>query len=453
MTYTETLHWILDKPGERGYSDENARRRIDFVHSLKLKCDCVGWSQIDLSAPEADALLERIVAFCREDNWNLRAHYERQYSDIDTDWYVLRTTSLPFAAWAGWESYPTVDGSTHERRVIKACNIASSGALDSLIVPDRFRDACLRAGIPGLDFCWVRDKGRYDAPQYYAPYAAQTLPRFVFNKAIFWKRKDEPTPPRLFDSMGGSLPRLGRICSELRVSLPDCVFRADLPAGGVVQAYADATYSYAGCRTLLIHKDTAELLLREGAFTASALEPLLTVDELPADFPVCEGTPLPRPTPAYFAAMDEACATLKAKGRPVKQITEKQALAMLRKAKSARKEAFGKRLAKADELLSTGYAPLVPYWKVASGGFLSDEYELLSPADAAVATGEYAAQRAAEELADLPEGVVFARCPDGDTVLLTADGRVLRVSHEQPLPEQEWAGLPAFFADAIEEDE
>lgn len=453
MRYTETLDWILDKPGERGYSDENVRLRIDFVHSLKLKCDCVGWSRIDLSAPEADALLDLIEAFCREDNWNLRAHYERHYSDIETDWYVLREARHSFAASAGWEAYPTVDGGTAKHPVVKACNFVSPGVQYHLVVPERFRDACLRAGVTGLDFCGIRDKGRYDAPACYTPYAAQTLPRFVFNKAIFWKRKDEPTPPRLFDSMGGSLPRLGRICSELRVSLPECVFRADLPAGGVVQAYAAATYSYAGCRKLLIHKDTAELLLREGACTASALEPLMTVDELPEGCPVCEGTPLPRPTPAYFTEMDAVIAAQKAKARPVKQVTEKTALALLRKAKSARKEDFGKRLAKADEWLSTACAPLVPYWKIAGRGFLSDEYELLSPEETQPATQAYDQTRAAEELADLPEGVIFARCPDGDVVLLAGDGRVLRISHEEPLPEQTWPGLPAFIADAVEAED
>lgn len=457
MSYTETLHWILDKPGERGYSDENARRRIDFVHSLGLKCDSVGWCSMSLSAPGADGLLNRIEAHCREDNWQLRAHYDREYTDVQSDWYVLRTSILPFTAMAGGESYPTVDGNTGEHLVIKACNIPSPGAqkysCDSLIVPERFRDACVRAGIPGLDFCWVRDKGRYDAPQYFAPYAVQTLPRFVFHEKVIWYSKDSKKHQPLLEALGGHLPRLMAACSELWVSLPNCVFRADLPAGGVVQAHSDMTRSCNSCNELLIHKATAELLLRENGLPASALIPILTVAELPEGHPINAATPLPRPAPAYFAAMDAACAALKAKARPVKQITEKMALAQLRKAKAARKEDFGKRLAKADALLSTPYAPLVPYWKLAERGFLSDEYELLSLASAAAATQEYEAQRAAEELADLPEGVVFAKCPDGDTVLLTSGGRVLRISHEEPLPCQEWPGLPAFFADIIEDSE
>ena len=41
MKYTEKLSWILDTP-DRQYHDEKVRRNIDFVHSLGLKCDCVG---------------------------------------------------------------------------------------------------------------------------------------------------------------------------------------------------------------------------------------------------------------------------------------------------------------------------------------------------------------------------------------------------------------------------
>ena len=45
MRYTEKLLWILDEnPAQRrGYNEEKVRENIDFVHSLGLKCDCVGW--------------------------------------------------------------------------------------------------------------------------------------------------------------------------------------------------------------------------------------------------------------------------------------------------------------------------------------------------------------------------------------------------------------------------
>lgn len=51
MRYTEKLDWILDKIGGPLWSEEKARQNIEFVHSLGLKCDAVGWSTLDLTSP------------------------------------------------------------------------------------------------------------------------------------------------------------------------------------------------------------------------------------------------------------------------------------------------------------------------------------------------------------------------------------------------------------------
>ena len=50
MKYSEELLWILDKPGTTLHNqDEAFQENIAFVHSLGLKCDCVGWCKMDLS--------------------------------------------------------------------------------------------------------------------------------------------------------------------------------------------------------------------------------------------------------------------------------------------------------------------------------------------------------------------------------------------------------------------
>ena len=46
MQYNESLLWILDKDCKISGlkdQDEKFKANIDFVHSLGLKCDCVGW--------------------------------------------------------------------------------------------------------------------------------------------------------------------------------------------------------------------------------------------------------------------------------------------------------------------------------------------------------------------------------------------------------------------------
>lgn len=48
---------------------------------------------------------------------------------------------------------------------------------------------------------------------------------------------------------------------------------------------------------------------------------------------------------------------------------------------------------------------------------------------------------------------VFAVCVDGDQVLVTKEGQMLRVSHEAPEITNEWQSIPQFFFDAISENE
>ena len=96
------------------------------------------------------------------------------------------------------------------------------------------------------------------------------------------------------------------------------------------------------------------------------------------------------------------------------------------------------------------YAPLMPYYSVANGGFLSDEYQLLSCAEALAENEEFHRALAAEELADKPMGVVIGKCADGDTILLCGSD-VIRFSHEAPETTAQWPSLHQFIVDAINE--
>ena len=64
-----------------------------------------------------------------------------------------------------------------------------------------------------------------------------------------------------------------------------------------------------------------------------------------------------------------------------------------------------------------------------------------------------AALAAEELLTDRPDGVVIARCADGDRVLLLVDGTVIRFSHESPESVNRWPGLSQFMADAVADGE
>ena len=109
--------------------------------------------------------------------------------------------------------------------------------------------------------------------------------------------------------------------------------------------------------------------------------------------------------------------------------------------------------AAAEALTDTAYAPLVPYYGIANGGELSDEYALLPYARSQEETEAFRADIAAEELLETPpQGIVIALCPDGDRVLLSPNGEVTRFSHEAPEAIMRWPTLSQFMYDAISEE-
>ena len=107
---------------------------------------------------------------------------------------------------------------------------------------------------------------------------------------------------------------------------------------------------------------------------------------------------------------------------------------------------------KSEALLNSDYNALIPYYSIANGCFLSDEYEFLSFVRAMEENDEFQEHLSKEELLDAkPDGIVIGRCPDGDVILLCNDGKVVRISHEEPVTVEQWPTLAQFFVDAINE--
>ena len=135
-------------------------------------------------------------------------------------------------------------------------------------------------------------------------------------------------------------------------------------------------------------------------------------------------------------------------------MSEKEALKLLKGAKKERKEDFKKALPKEKSVpvSESEYAALVPYYLIANGGYLSDEYELFSYYDAIRENAELAEELSREELlADTPRGVVFAKSTCGDRIILLENGGVIRFSHEKPSSTEEWQSLAQFIVSAINE--
>lgn len=451
MRYIEDVHWILDKPGTTIHNqDEQFRENIAFVHSLGKKCDCVGWSNLRRDDPQAEEILEKIVDFCKENGWTARGLYNREYADFQTDWYRIDGSEFKISTVSDSTEISVPNGYPLRLCSIKAYRelIASPKTWGrTMYVPERFRSAYLEAGLEGLDFFWAKDTGKYAAEQYFTVYGTRRIPRV----AVDWGL--EKRDLRNLGPSSGWLPRLGEVFHAwTQINLPYCYKKEDMPNGGIAYAYVPSTFHCCGMYQVLVHKDVAQVLLAKKAIPATALKPVPVLEELPAGYTLRSTTDYPRPDREYMYQSLRDYTALKTKVRPLWQVSEKDALKLLRKAKADRKEDFGKKLSKAtaEALAGTPLAPMLPYYLVADRGYLSDEYRLLSPTQTKAETEAFYALLEKEELLEQkPEGTVICTCADGDWVLLLRDGTVIRFSHEMPESTEQWPSLAQFIVDAI----
>ena len=374
MQYSEELTWILDKPGTTLQNqEEKFRENIAFVHSLGLKCDRVGWSKLALSNPRTPDILHSISEFCKKNGWHARGLYTRRYTDVQGDWYELVPT--PFKDNTSCDRIETVtetSGVVHTR-VIRAFHEPRPEPKewgDEIYVPERFRNFCIRNHIDGLDFCWAKDIGKYEAEQYFHVYGTCLIPKIAVDFDL-----NEPNK-ELIAAAGGWLPKIADVFHQMQqICLPDCYLSEDMPKNGIAYAYIPRTHSCAGRHTILIHKEVVRSLLQEKILPVGALRPAPVVPSLPGGYSLQTTQPVPRPAGGFQEDMLLAYEKLKNTPRPVRRVSEKDALKLLRLAKKERKADFRKPLPKAACLMlpDTDYSPLAPYYAVTDGGFLSDE--------------------------------------------------------------------------------
>ena len=451
MKYIEDVHWILDKPGTTIHNqDEQFKENIAFVQSLGKKCDCVGWSNLRRDDPQAEEILQKIADFCKEKGWSARGLYTREYADFDADWFEIDGAYFKDNTVGEYISVPAQDGGTTKICSIKAyreLSVAPKSWGRSLYVPERFYKTYRESGMTGLDFCWAKDTGKYAAQQYFEIFGTERIPQV----AVAWDLKNQDL--RKLGTDGGWLPRLGEVFARwTQLNLPYCYRKEDMPAGGIAYAYIPSTFSCCGLYQVLVHKDVAQQLLQEKAIPTGALKPVPVLDVIPSGYTLRATSICPRPTREYMEQSLLNYDILKKKDRPLWQISEKDALRVLRKVKTDRKEDFDKKLskAKAEVLTETKYAPMLPYYLIANGGQLSDEYRLLSLDESDTATSEFRNILESEEpLEDKPDGIVICACANGDWVLLLRDGTVIRFSHEVPEITEQWPSLAQFIVDAI----
>lgn len=458
MKVKEKLSWILDSE-ENNYSEEKYKENIDFVHSLGRKCDSVGWSELDMDEPDAYEVLDKIKGFCEEKGWKARCYYKRTYEDYESDWYELRREGFKDNAFCEFVSIDDENGNELKVMTIRAYNEISHSpkGWSATCISDRFRKACIKNNIDDIDFCWVQDKGKYEAEQYFYIYPRKRIQHIVYDRKIReYDRKPIAEKQKAeMQVLGGHIEKILSSFYTLQfIELQDCYLKKDLPLGGIAYVYCTPTWSFCGRNKILIHKDTAELLIKEKVLSYSNLSPAFVVDECVDGYIQDETEIMPKPTEKYIKDSFTNYEKLKAKGRPEYIISEKEALKFFRKSKKERPTDFAKKLSKkyAEEAINALYEPILPYYGVSDGGLLSDEYNFLSYAESVKKTEEFFKEVEKEETLEVkPDGAVIATCADGDVVFVTQDKKVIRFSHEAPEIISEWQNVAKFFVDTLKD--
>ena len=452
MNFYEELLWILDKKGNKLNEDEIYQQNIDFVHSLGKKCDRVGWSKLT-SDDDIISILNEIKKFCKTNGWTARGNYERIYTDIKSDWYELKTSSFSDASFYDTVEVKSESGKSITLKMINAYKELKSSPKDDfgICVPERFRNACLNNNIDNVKFCWVQDKGKYEAEQYFNIYPDFLIPRVACDRGLGLKNNNM----QRINDLGGFLPEIASVFSDLDMDLPDCYLAEDMPEGGIAYSYYPDTDTYCGRYKILIHKDVAEILVREKALSWNKLKPVPILGTCPEGYILDKNISYDIPMQKYIDDSIKNYEILKESNRPLRVISEKDTLKVLRQSKKDRKEDFSKPLCKKliEKLETSELKNLTPYYKIANGGNLSDEYSFLSYENTFIESIDFFNNIEKEELLNnKSEGVVIAKCADGDVVLLLSNAKIIRFSFESLEVIKEWNSVAQFFFDAINED-
>ena len=454
MNYKEELLWILDNPEGFGKTLEAQNKTIkintDFVHSLGLKCDCVGWSKLDLSNPRTPEILDAISNFCKQNGWKVRGYYSRTFVDVESEWYELVPTFFNIDNIVEYNDILSANNVKISTFSIRACNEMRPIPKEKwkILVPERVRDFFIKNKMTELEFCWVEDKGKYEAEQYFFTYANTLIPKIATNYGI-----KKANNKKLIKQAGGWLPYISTFLHKFeQINLEYCYLQKNMPKCKICYAHRSDPNSGTLVNRLLLHKSIVQNLLDNKIIPASSLKPAPIFKKLPGGYTLEKTHELERPNKEYINMMLDKYQKIKNNPRPIKKISEKDALKVLRFAKKERNEDFNKPLTKKikDNLENTMYNVMIPYYSVSNGCYLSDEYELFSYEESIKEDKIFKENIKKEELINFNlSGFVIGKCPDGDIIILCDNNNVLRFSHEEPVVLQEWISLSQFIVDAV----
>lgn len=422
-----------------------------FLKELGLKGDCVGWTEVENPSPE---FIELLFSKAKTEKMRIRGTYELSLSaEYESEWYEI--TGMPLS----WAAQPTErENYTDGDKTFYLCSIRSYAMPHNITVTNNtlcdfscFREdvktAVEEEGFTGIDFLWISDIGRFEGNQYYEAFPKNILPWCYEN---IYDRLDCDIKVSDFDCLSENSRIIAKKCNALILDMPLAVERDLLPDCDFAGIYSRLTRHH----RLLVRKRCRDFFIEEGFLKPEHFSPVIITDNITEQ----EAKPLlkiksGRFIPVTQKVKDEIEGKYKKhckKTKPKRIATEKTALKKLRVAKKENGEYFGKR-ASEKVLQYVSDKRLIPYYKIADGGTLSDEYTFLSIKEAQEETTDFWKEQLLENTDIIPENaVVFGGTADGEHILLFPDGKVVRYQQGELGFDFEWPNLESFFEEVTE---
>jgi hypothetical protein len=514
------LSFILLAP--EGLSEKKKKAWETEHHTLlgplgaKLK-DYV--TEIEATPAHAAELLKLLQEWRKEGARINGYGYGEELVDDDqtpVEWFAVWPTGTHYEHFENWWDYlerpiQTLDNYLSVRADRLNPGVHVAGSTSGVYLSERFKAVVEAHRLTGIEFIWIRDIGKYRAPQWYFPICAQCLGRGLDDPWIDvtklsgkgyqmldsrgrhgqtsadpkqYKRDAGPEDPtvrkllRLLRSMEllKRPPDFESVPRFLRKYLPDTDFACTIL--DMAEYYEDVLHRQRG---LAMNRRARDLLKAQGLVEEEHLKPVLIVERPPKGVENLDrryGPPEPAFSPEQFARIREleaqAWAEHLARPKPPRALDLARSLALLRLAKRRAPKSFAKPAAqKAIDQAAQALGVEMPVaWQkvllITDGGRL--DRSPLAEGHACLITPiqnlakESRAERAyyREIGAELPDSLLAVMTTEfGDSVWLdtsrlhgNGDCRVVLMSHETG-EAREWPTVAEFLEEVLtaQEDE
>ena len=445
----EYLQWIPEK--KNLFDEESYAYSKNFVKSLGLKSDSVGWCELESNVNEE--IVKKIYQKVAEENAKVRAYYHLGLSqNYPSEWYIVNEYSFTDYSNAMDMEEIIKKKNTYTLESIRGYKILPR---DTILSGENFMmfqktvvDFLKEIGIDDLDYMWVKDIGRYQSIPYFFAMPKEFV-HWCFDDEIYrrrWRNKEKKSMSFYAEGFGSKVKFIWDNSEEIHVDFPTMVSRQELRGREI----------YGFGRQLLVSKRIRELLIENKLAKVENFEPVLTSDR-DKDSPPrgLEETHLgecyiPEEIWEQYRKLYEKDLQKK---KPKYVMTHKKVLATLKRMKRMDKESFSKPLPtkKLHILLDDRLTEL---YRISNGGYFSSEYFYYAAEELEKVNEEFKQEMELEELVEIPEGaVIFGGCADGEYILLLPDDTVARYQVGENFFETQWQNMDNFIYEAIMEDE